>query len=74
MSALEDRLRRDLGAESGQITPDSLPDLRLPGSGAGRAGHSWLAGPWRKGPRAGGAPLGVRPQWLAWAKPLTGGA
>ena len=74
MSALEDRLRRDLGAESGQITPDSLPDLRLPGSGAGRAGHSWLAGPWRKGPRAGGAPLGVRPQWLAWAKPLAAAA
>jgi hypothetical protein len=30
VSALEDRLRRDLRAESGQITPDSLPDLRLP--------------------------------------------
>jgi hypothetical protein len=74
VSALEDRLRRDLGAESGQITPDSLPDLRLPGPAAHPAGHSWRAGPWRGGLRAGGAPLGVRPAWLAWAKPLAAAA
>lgn len=59
MSALEDRLRRDLRAESGQITPDSLPDLRLPG----RAGNSasWVR---RGGPRA----------WTDWAKPLAAAA
>ena len=31
------------GAESGQITPDSLPDLRLPGRAARQAGHPRLA-------------------------------
>ena len=79
MSALEDRLRRDLRAESGQITPGSLPDLRLPGRAAYPAGHFWRArrwrgGRWHGGPRAGGAPLGVRPPWLAWAKPLAAAA
>jgi hypothetical protein len=74
VSALEDRLRRDLRAESGQITPDSLPDLRLPRPAAHPAGHSWRAGPWRWGPRAGGAPLRARPPWLAWAKPLAAAA
>ena len=74
MSTLEDRLRRDLQAESGQITADSLPDLRLPGPAAHPAGHSWRAGPWHGGLRAGGAPLGVRPAWLAWAKPLAAAA
>jgi hypothetical protein len=74
VSALEDRLRRDLGAESRQITPASLPDLRLPGRAGHPAGHTWLAGPGRRRARAGGAPLGVRPQWLAWAKPLAAAA
>jgi hypothetical protein len=58
VSALEDRLRRDLRAESGQITPDSLPDLRLPGRAAHPAGHPWRAAP----------------PWLAWAKPLAAAA
>jgi hypothetical protein len=58
VSALEDRLRRDLRAESGQITPDSLPDLRLPGRPGDSAG-------WR-----GGGP----PAWTAWAKPLAAAA
>jgi hypothetical protein len=84
VSALEDRLRRDLRAESGQITPDSLPDLRLPGPAAHPAGHSWRAapwraaawraGPWRRGPRAGGGPRGASPPWQAWAKPLAAAA
>lgn len=74
MSTLEDRLRRDLRAESGQITPDSLPDLHLPGTAGDPAGDSWRARSWRRGPRAGGGPLGVRPPWLAWAKPLAAGA
>lgn len=79
MSALEDRLRRDLRAESGQITPDSLPDLRLPRPTAYPAGHPWRAGPWqagpgRGGPRAGGGPVGAPPPWLAWAKPLMAAA
>lgn len=79
MSALEDRLRRDLRAESGQITPDSLPDLRLPGQTAHLAGRPWhaapgQAGPWRRGPRAGGGPPGALPPWLAWAKPLAAAA
>jgi hypothetical protein len=79
VSALEDRLRRDLRAESGQITPDSLPDLRLPGRAAHPVGHPWRAGPWRAGPwrggpRAGGGPPGAPPQWLAWAKPLAAAA
>jgi hypothetical protein len=79
VSALEDRLRRDLRAESGQITPDSLPDLRLPGRAAHPAGHPRRAGPrragpWHGGPRAGGGPLGARPPWLGWAKPLTAAA
>jgi hypothetical protein len=78
VSALEDRLRRDLRAESGQITPDSLPDLRLPGHAAHQAGHwraaSWPAGPGRGGPRAGGGPPAPPPTWRAWAKPLTAAA
>jgi hypothetical protein len=67
VSALEDRLRRDLRTESGQITPDSLPDLRLPGTAGDSAGHSWRAGPWRGGARAGGGRLGAWPPRLAWA-------
>lgn len=59
MSALEDRLRRDLRAESGQITPDSLPDLHLPGRAGDLAG--WVR---RGGPRA----------WTAWVKPLAAAA
>jgi hypothetical protein len=74
VSALEDRLRRDLRAESGQITPDGLPDLRLPGPAAHPAGHPWRAGPWRWGARAGAGPPGAPPRWLAWAKPLTAAA
>jgi hypothetical protein len=89
VSALEDRLRRDLRAESGQITPDSLADLRLPGRAAHQAGHPWQARPGRAGlgraglgravlgrggPRAGGGPRGASPPWLAWAKPLTAAA
>jgi hypothetical protein len=58
VSALEDRIRRDLRAESGQITPDSLPDLRLAGRPGDRGG--WRGG----GPRA----------WTAWAKPLAAAA
>jgi hypothetical protein len=78
VSALEDRLRRDLRTESGQITLDSLPDLRLPGHAAHQAGH-WWARPWRAGPgrgapRAGGGPSAPPPTWRAWVKPLAAAA
>ena len=63
MSALEDRLRRDLRAESGQITPDGLADLHLPGPAGESAG--WL--------RRGNSGRGARP-WLAWARPLAAAA
>ena len=74
MSALEDRLRRDLRAESGQITPDSLAGP-APARTRGAPGRSLLAGrPAAQGPTAGGVPLRARPPWLAWAKPLAAAA
>ena len=62
MSALEDRLRRDLRAESEEITPDILADLRLPGT-AGRYRRLAAA----RGP-------GTSARWLAWARPLAAAA
>lgn len=72
MTALEDRLRRDLRAESEQITPESLTDLHLPGPavrpGRPRSGGSWRGIRWAAGRRG-----ALRP-WLAWVKPLAAAA
>ena len=70
MSALEDRLRRDLRAESGQITPDSLPDLRLPGRAARQAGHPRLA--WAKPLAAAAAVIAVIAGALALSRAIQG--
>ena len=59
MTALEDRLRSELRAESEEIAPGSIEDLRLPE----QAGHQ----PGRLRHR------GAR-QWPAWAKPLAAAA
>jgi hypothetical protein len=59
VTALEDRLRRELRAESEQITPDTIAGLRLPPHGA--RGRRLLSLAYRGGERQ-GAPLRG---WLA---------
>jgi hypothetical protein len=72
VSALEDRLRRDLRAESGQITPDSLPDLRLPARRAHPRGAPppWLA--WAKPLAAAAAVIAVIAGALAVSRTIQG--
>lgn len=59
MTALEDRLRVELRAQSEEITPDSIVDLRLPGQPGRPRGTSRLRS--------------VR-QWPGWARPLAAAA
>jgi hypothetical protein len=72
VSALEDRLRRDLRAESGQITPDSLPDLRLLARRAHPRGAPppWLA--WAKPLAAAAAVIAVIAGALAVSRTIQG--
>jgi DNA-binding beta-propeller fold protein YncE len=59
VTALEDRLRVELRAQSEEITPDSIVDLRLPGQASRPRGTSRLRS--------------VR-QWPGWARPLAAAA
>jgi hypothetical protein len=67
VNALEERLRRELWAESEEITPDSVADLRLPTQA--QPGHTR-----RTLRRRGTQHWQPWQQWRAWAKPLAAAA
>jgi hypothetical protein len=77
VNGLEERLRSELQAESGQITPGSLAGLRLPepgrrGPAGRRPSRRWLPGRLGGPGRPGG--LGGPWRWPGWAVPVAAAA